>query len=208
MLTYSGRKVDPDLAELPSCEDIAVHLGRICRYAGAVWWPDLAHSVLVACILDGWGANDPTWARGLLHDAHEAITGDVTYPWKPPMLKIAQRRIDEKLFAKFHVMSTEVISLRLLDAADAAALVAEASSLGLPGWPEYYEEVNGYPPVLNERHGALVAALADSEFVLPQYCTRPDSIAVRTFAAVLELIEDGSIGLARDKLAEVVSKVT
>lgn len=80
--TWSGRKFD--LLE-PHDEDvwlldIAEHLSRLCRFNGAVrpqHYSVAQHSVLASRLVD------PELAReALLHDAHEAYTGDITRPMK------------------------------------------------------------------------------------------------------------------------------
>jgi hypothetical protein len=62
--------------------DIAGHLSRICRFAGATqsFYSVAQHCVLVADLLAGQGPI--TQLYGLLHDAHEAYVGDITTPMR------------------------------------------------------------------------------------------------------------------------------
>lgn len=67
-----------ELAEFPA-EQIARQLGALCRYAGAT--PDhysvARHSLVVAAL----APDDPEHKMAaLLHDAHEALTGDILRP--------------------------------------------------------------------------------------------------------------------------------
>jgi len=82
MLTKSGRKVDllnpkPDMICL---DDIAYHLARINRFSGATSepWSVAQHSIFAAALAeaDDHGAYSVLWT--LLHDAHEAYTGDTS----------------------------------------------------------------------------------------------------------------------------------
>jgi hypothetical protein len=84
--TYSGNALsflvpDPDAI---SVDDIAVGLARECRFARQTrhFYSVAQHSVLVAKIvhdLDPGNVSARLWA--LLHDAHEAYTGDLTTPF-------------------------------------------------------------------------------------------------------------------------------
>ena len=84
MLTKSGRKVDllypkPGMICL---DDIAYHLARIHRFTGATTWSVAQHSIFAAalCEADGHHSYPVLWT--LLHDAHEAYTGDISTPMK------------------------------------------------------------------------------------------------------------------------------
>ncbi|MFG1319866.1 hypothetical protein [Xanthobacter autotrophicus] len=81
MTTASGRTwrlLDPSPADV-DFRDIAAHLAKACRFAGACHVPYSVaqHSVVVADQLP------PTLRLyGLLHDAHEAYIGDIPAPMK------------------------------------------------------------------------------------------------------------------------------
>jgi hypothetical protein len=88
VVTASGRRVDLDAPQIEaiSIRDIAASLAKLCRFCGAthVFYSVAQHSVLVsdACASTG----DPlTQLYALLHDAHEAYTGDVVSPLKKLM---------------------------------------------------------------------------------------------------------------------------
>lgn len=71
-------------AEDVSLVDIAGHLSKINRYAGATVGPNgytvAQHSVHVSRILEVWGCPLAIQREGLLHDAAEAYYGDVSSP--------------------------------------------------------------------------------------------------------------------------------
>lgn len=80
--TASGRFV-PLIGTMPAeieFRDIAAHLARLCRFAGATvsHYSVAQHSVLTADLLAGHGP--VTQLYGLLHDAHEYVFGDITTP--------------------------------------------------------------------------------------------------------------------------------
>lgn len=87
LLTVSGLRIDllsprPEDVTLP---DIAHALARICRYTGHVRGASYSvaqHSVLVAQYLRDQGHTAGIQAQGLMHDAHEAYTGDMASPIK------------------------------------------------------------------------------------------------------------------------------
>jgi hypothetical protein len=68
-----------EYAELP-LEQIALQLSRLNRYAGAVEWSVLQHSLLVWDLIKNQSATCQAWA--LLHDAAECWIGDALLPAK------------------------------------------------------------------------------------------------------------------------------
>lgn len=82
--TASGRAVsliDPDPDSI-SIRDIAAHLAKLCRFAGATatHYSVAQHSMLVSKLVADLGPQAAMY--GLLHDAHEAYCGDVSTPMK------------------------------------------------------------------------------------------------------------------------------
>lgn len=93
-----------ELAEFPA-EQIAKQLGALCRYAGAT--PDhysvARHSLVVAALAPD---DPPHKMAALLHDAHEALTGDILRPMTrrlspPSRSEIAriQHAVDQQLYS-------------------------------------------------------------------------------------------------------------
>lgn len=84
LLTYSGRKVDPLAVTKDDINitDIAHSLSRQCRWGGHVnhYLSIARHSLWVSEECSQYGPTMALW--GLLHDASEAILGDVISPLK------------------------------------------------------------------------------------------------------------------------------
>lgn len=81
MQTWSGRAfypLDPRADDI-HIEDIAAHLSKLCRYVGATrfFYSVAKHCVLVSHLVPREMA---LW--GLMHDAAEAYTGDLSRPMK------------------------------------------------------------------------------------------------------------------------------
>jgi len=80
-----------ELTEFPA-EQIARQLGKLCRYAGATpdHWSVARHSLLVAAL----APDDPEHRlAALLHDAHEAVTGDILRPMSRMLCTFSRREI-------------------------------------------------------------------------------------------------------------------
>ncbi len=145
MLTLSGRLVVPGGAAAPSLEDIARSLARMPRFAGNTtrWWTVLHHSLVVDFLTKqaGQGFLSPAElaeARlySLLHDAHEAVTGDVPTPWKTESLRGYQHLLDERIFREQGLRPPFELcddAQRYLRVVDHLALWAEGLELGPPG---------------------------------------------------------------------------
>lgn len=86
MITYTGRRVDiPQPGPGQVCiEDVATHLSRIPRFAGATQhpWCVAAHSLHCASLAEAEGFPPGAQLAALLHDAHEAYCSDIPSPFK------------------------------------------------------------------------------------------------------------------------------
>lgn len=86
MITYTGQRVDiPTPGPGQICiEDVAVHLSRIPRFAGATQqpWNVAAHSLHCAALAEAEGFPLAAQLAALLHDAHEAYCSDIPSPFK------------------------------------------------------------------------------------------------------------------------------
>lgn len=203
MITFTGRQIGLELQDIPSERDIAVGLGRICRFAGAIWFTDLAHSILVATLLDWRGADHPTWAWGLLHEADEVVTGDVPRPFKPEWLAERQRVLDWNL-AEYFGLRSRYDAGEVARANDNAGFV-EAVALGLPGYAAMIHTLEGRYRRPPQDQIDLVQALAASDYNNPARCTDADSSAVRNFELWLKAIRDGRVAETRERVRDQVA---
>ena len=163
METYTGKYVDllnpqPDQICLA---DIAVHLSNICRFGGAVsrFYSVAEHSVRVA---------DLAGLYGLLHDAHEAYTNDLTAPLKQALrdwseedaVRAIQANLDWAIREHFKLSAPTTSQRAAIKAHDDAVLFREAATLKYShgigehwGNDTYYEPLTdyGWPPAEAER---------------------------------------------------------
>ena len=83
IISHHGHRLGPNYPA-PTIEDIAVSLGRICRFAGHCkrWYSVLQHCFVVADLLEA-----PYKKIGLLHDSSEILISDVPTPFKNKELR-------------------------------------------------------------------------------------------------------------------------
>jgi hypothetical protein len=107
--------------------DIAVSLCRESRYAGAslYWWPVALHSMVVADLL-------PNYLKvyGLLHDAEEAILGDIPKPAKTYDIESIGRDLRDQIWQGFDLKALWPADRGLLHLADRRALYGEVWTVG------------------------------------------------------------------------------
>ena len=139
-ITYTGNEVAPNNNNSPHLTDIAVQLGRIVRFAGALepWWSVLHHVIVCKELI----THEPEYHKlteegqklaelhALLHDAHESITSDIPKAWKNEGNKKAQEDLDIRIWAHFNIPAPKGIIKELIHLADWKALNAEGYVLG------------------------------------------------------------------------------
>lgn len=170
MQTASGLRFDllDPRPEQVSAEDIAHHLSRIARFLGATWtdlpWDVASHSLLVEWLLPD-DASHQLRLLALLHDAHEAYTGDMILPMKWALAAQAERlpaqaitaldafrmiqwRVQAVIHARFALPATitpeEAQAIR---EADRKALALEAAQLMAPApepWADLVDPPAGF----------------------------------------------------------------
>lgn len=134
MITASGVRFyprDPRPSEI-LIGDIAHHLGRVCRYGGAVagYYSVAEHCCLMSDHFAGLGSRHlAQWA--LMHDAAEAYIGDLIRPIKPAIaaFKAIEEPLERMIWAEFGLgtmMPDEV------KAADNAIIGDERATLFTP----------------------------------------------------------------------------
>lgn len=133
MITHSGRSVFPDTTAGPSLDDIATGLGRTARFAGQTkrWYPVLAHTIVVARLV-----RPENRIHALLHDAPEAVVGDVPTTWKTDAAREYEGILLHRIYTELGIDMPDSDATADVDRADHLALVAEAHVLGHanPGW--------------------------------------------------------------------------
>jgi hypothetical protein len=132
----------PDLSTL-TLSDLAAMLAKINRFGGATFAPYSVaqHSVHVSLLVKKHGGGPAAQMAGLMHDAHEAFTGDIPTPIKRALseggrdaLHALQTRIDVALGYRFGCVQLTAAERDLVKMCDLIALVTEARDL-LPGGP-------------------------------------------------------------------------
>lgn len=147
MLTAHGTSFDLEHIALDaiSIDEIAHHLAQINRFTGACSRPYSVaeHSLLVCDIMEReHGAHSPSLLMaGLLHDAHEAYTSDLSSPMKQvigPAWAIAERRVQRAVQQRFNILVASTAQWPQIHRADMTALLCERRDLlpqGGPSWP-------------------------------------------------------------------------
>ena len=142
---HSGYCVDllvPDLSGL-TLTDIATGLSRIPRFVGATRgahpYTVAQHCCLVADILAARHHTLAMQKAGLLHDAHEALCGDIISPVKAALgrhvVHELERRLQVALSARFG-LGPMIWCQPGIEHADADALATERRDLmARPAWP-------------------------------------------------------------------------
>lgn len=133
--TATGRTVSA-VAGVPSIVDVARSLSRQPRFAGhgAAGWNGAAHAIYVQALAvqDGHEFNYPLRLALLLHDAHEAMTGDVPTPYKNAGIRAVQDALDGRIMDA-HLPGGHAAFVPLkpqIKTYDIRALAAEAVTVG------------------------------------------------------------------------------
>lgn len=95
MITYTGRRVEipRPLPGQVCIEDVAAHLSRLPRFAGATQqpWCVAAHSLHCASLAEAEGFPPGAQLAALMHDAHEAYCSDIPSPFKEAVFQRSGR---------------------------------------------------------------------------------------------------------------------
>ncbi len=144
ILTHSGRFVPLESGDVPSIQDIAIALSRIPRFAGHCRrpWYVLDHCLHVHAIAADYAekhTDSPLQSRllrlvALLHDAHEALTGDIPTPFKTADMRRLQQALDVRIWDRYVPGGKYMAQVFQDDVAkcDRRALLAEALVVGPP----------------------------------------------------------------------------
>jgi uncharacterized protein len=155
MLTASGTGFNLALVDQASIslQDVGHHLSTINRFTGAAARPISVaeHSLLVLEILKIFGVTDPSvLLAGLMHDAHEAYTNDVSSPMKQLIGEawdFQEQRIQRAVLKRFKVLTAYTSAADVIRRADLTALMTERKYLLPPTGPAWFCE-STHPPIV------------------------------------------------------------
>ena len=108
-------------SEEVSLEAIASGLSKICRFGGQtkgdLFYSVAEHSVLCWQIALSRGYGSMTRRAVLLHDAHEAYTGDITRPLKQhlPEYVVISNRVQDAIYQRYGVRTPDHASIKGID---------------------------------------------------------------------------------------------
>jgi hypothetical protein len=149
--------------------DIAHHLSRVCRFGGAVngFYSVAQHSIHVASVVGTFlpqsAKDDPkAYLYALLHDAHEAYTGDIVRPLKRsvPEWSVVEDRVQEVIYQAYDLDNVSSAVKDAVKRADDALLATEMEQLLEPclfPWSSPEEPVKGLRLNGNETPGTSKA---------------------------------------------------
>lgn len=181
MLTFDGEYFGPLTDSAPSLEAIAMGLGRRPRFAGQTSKPFnvLAHSFLVYELMD---EADEHRFDALLHDAPEAVVGDMPSPWKTDDDRRREVAILMRIYRQLGRWWTDwLVSYEAIKRADHLALRLEHTLL-MPRRTDKIKPVTQFGPDFFH--------IPTAEYWITQAQKRedwiyPDSIWVRHFCDLL-----------------------
>jgi hypothetical protein len=160
MTDQSGFQQSPENIRVPTPREIAIVLGRICRYAGNVPCSVLTHVFVGAPLV--WDKarhlsedrKKATMSWWFLHDAHEAITGDFAV-CKPNRVEEWQWLIDLAIFKEYGI-DFENIDFVIIKGVDLLTRYLEAEYLGGNVFFETFKQYHEYAvPTAGQRRLTL-----------------------------------------------------
>ncbi|MDN7652410.1 hypothetical protein QZM62_03100 [Burkholderia multivorans] len=161
VLTFSGglyNLLDPELSQI-SILDIAHSLSNICRFGGhsRVFYSVAQHSVLVSM-----SVRMDLQFDALMHDAAEALVGDVPKPLKLllPDYQAIEKKVESALFSHFGITYPLASEIKI---ADKRVLHTELRDLTF-NEPSNWDELRDFAP-LPERIVPLNPAQARNLFM-------------------------------------------
>ena len=155
MLTANGACLDLQFIadDAIDINDIAHHLAQINRFTGACMRPYSVaeHSLLVVQIMERELAiTSPLMLlAGLMHDAHEAYTTDLSSPMKQVVgaaWRTVEARVEHAVAKRFCLLSARVLARTAVHKADLLALSTERAALMPPAGPDWAVTA-AYPPL-------------------------------------------------------------
>lgn len=202
MIDMSGFHHSPENVRVPSPREIAIVLGRLCRYAGNLPCSVLSHVMIGAPLVWGRVRGGPrdtakmTFAWWMLHDAHEAVTGDFA-SHKSEDVEAWQEIIDHAIAEKYQIDFAEV-QWSIIKEVDLLTRYLEAEHYGsIEFFDAFKTHVGGYmvptPEMKRSALGVLYGSASKlEETVVP---SNGDGVfipsPVSTYEMILSEIRDG-----------------
>jgi len=151
MITASGVIVLSENEGCPTLEDIACSLGRAPRWRGSLkgWWTVLQHSIAAERLADARGLSVRTRLFALLHDAHEAVTGDISKHWKPPVMRDYEEDLDDRIRKSLALPAPTFQEKLAVGILDTDLALAEAAIAVVDGAEKFVVERVGRPAPLD-----------------------------------------------------------
>ena len=138
IFTHSGKRAGPNYAA-PPLEDIAVSLGRLCRFAGhgRCWFPVILHSFVVCDLV-----SKEYKGVAILHDASESIINDTPSPFKNPETKKLEDILLERIFLSYlgHGLDKKSDAWKLVKLADSESFLGEVWTVGNAALRDLYPD--------------------------------------------------------------------
>lgn len=137
MKTISGINIVPGGTESPTMYDIGYALSQVPRFCGHTKepWTVLQHLFAAARLAKLLGHSTRIQLLALLHDAHEAITGDIPHPWKTDDLRKYQDELDTRIYASIGISLPSISEKKTVKEIDTMLLYAEAKVFGAKSTP-------------------------------------------------------------------------
>lgn len=120
--------------------DLVMHLGRTTRFGGYgdPEWTVLHHSLLTAVIALRNNMGPEVAMHALLHDTHEAYTGDIPSPikrliadtGKVDAIGQVEAELDKRIYAHLNIKPPDAATRRKVKQCDQVALILESELFG------------------------------------------------------------------------------
>lgn len=203
----SGWYQVPEKIRIPSSLEIAVVLGRLCRYAGNLPCTVLTHVMVGARLIwhrmkqEPRDCREETFSWWMLHDAHESITGDFAVH-KCEDIREWQEKIDAELRSVYGI-STKLVDMDAIRIVDLEARWLEVKYYGSEHFLKGFEGADGYEAPSPEMEIKTVGIFR-SEFGRMSACvtdTNNDLLVrhpVSVYESILEAIIQGKQGTAAE----------
>src|SRR2546427_6773735 len=178
MITTSNVNITRENGAAPTLYDIGYALSKMPRFGGHTvrHWTVLHHLYACAQYAHLSGGSTKVQIHALLHDAHEAVTGDIPQPWKTDDMRVLQKELDVRIFNSLHLSLPDLVTERIVKQIDNQMVYAEAqwacpqvaAAIIRPG-PNYRDSINP-----SDSKGALAIQRAvemlDSIIMDPHAC--------------------------------------